>query len=279
MNKLPIEKQVRVISALVEGNSIRSIERMLHVNRNTVLRILERTGEHCARMLDTYMRDIHCDSLELDELWTYVGKKERRVTWRDNRQAVGDFYVFTSIDPATKLMPWFTVGKRDTDTAWQFLAQLNARVKRNGRPIDITSDGFPAYQLVIGNTYGNDCTYTQIQKSYESEHIGRGRYAPPRVSFVQKAVFWGRPDFDKLGTSIIERSNLTARMHMRRFTRLTNGFSKKFDNLLHALNLHFAWYNFCRVHRTIKTTPAVKAGVAPGILSLETLIPQDVRGN
>jgi len=271
MNVLPKEKQVQIISALVEGASIRSVERMTGVHRDTIMRLLVRTGRHCGSILDVTMRNVRCESLQLDEIWTYVGCKQRNLTWTadmDNRGR-GDQYVFVAVDAKTKLVPTFTVGKRDAATTMAFAQELRKRVP--GR-VQISTDAFKVYEWALGNTFGTDASYAQIHKAYGTANPGRGRYSPAPVRTTTKRVIWGKPDRKQVSTSHVERQNLTMRMQMRRFTRLTNGFSKKRENLEAALNLHFAWYNFVRIHRTLGATPAVAAGISTNQWDLNRLI-------
>lgn len=271
MNQLKRERQVQIISALTEGMSIRGVERMTGVHRDTIMRLLVRTGNNCARILDEQIKDLQCEALELDEIWTYVGRKQRSVSWFESLQntAVGDHYVFVAIDADTKLVPAFTVGKRDAATTMLFAQELRKRVP--GRT-QLSTDAFKCYPWALGNTFGNDAAYAQIHKLYGHAVPGRGRYSPPPVRGTTSHVLWGSPNPKRVSTSYVERQNLTMRMQMRRFTRLTNGFSKKRENLVAALNLHFAWYNFVRQHRTIGTTPAVAAGVTAARWTIDALL-------
>lgn len=271
MNVLKREKQIQIISALVEGASIRSVERMTGVHRDTIMRLLVRTGDHCGSILDVMMRDVSCESLQLDEIWTYVGKKAGRMSWFESVQhpELGDHYVFVAIDAESKLVPCFTVGKRDAATTKQFMQSLRARVPGHSQ---ITTDAFKCYPWAIRTTFGTDADYAQQVKVYGTASPGRGRYSPPPVTTAQTIVQWGEPDPKRVSTSYVERQNLTMRMQMRRFTRLTNGFSKKRENLVAALNLHFAWYNFVRTHRSLKTTPAVVAGIVTMEWAIESLL-------
>jgi IS1 family transposase len=258
-----MEKRVQIISALVEGTSIRSVERMTGVHRDTIMRLMVRTGNNCAAILDANIRDINCRALQLDEIWTYVGCKQRNLTWTDeslDNRARGDQYVFVAIDADTKLVPTFMVGKRDAATTMLFAQELRKRVPGKSQ---ISTDSFKVYEWAIGNTFGNDASYAQIHKTYGAANPGRGRYSPAPVEGTVRKTVWGNPNRKDVSTSYVERQNLTMRMQMRRFTRLTNGFSKKRENLVAALNLHFAWYNFVRVHTTMKTTPAIAANVTP----------------
>ena len=254
MNKLSPEKQSLIISALVEGNSIRSVERMTGSHRDTIMRLGVRVGEACTAMMDERIRDVESKRLQLDEIWCYVGKKQRHATKDDNPSEVGDHWTWVAIDADTKLVPSFRVSKRDLLSAHQFVSDLRSRIKTNR--VQISADKLPHYVSAISREFP-DADFGQIVKSYEAEPIGPGRYSPPKVTSVGKTVVMGSPDAAHVSTSYVERQNLTMRMQMRRFTRLTNGFSKKSRNLRAAVGLHFAHYNYVRRHESLKTTPAI----------------------
>jgi len=272
MNTLKPEKKLAVLSALVEGNSIRSTERMTGVHRDTIMRLLVEVGGRCAALMDSQMHGFHSRLLQADEIWTFCQKKEQRLT--DTEQAnpgVGDQYVFVALDAETKLIPLFVVGKRDTATAHQFIHALRQRLNGNGR-IQLTTDGLRAYLTAVESAFGNDVDYAQLVKLYGSEPAGDGRYAPPRVTETVSTPITGNPDPRHISTSFVERQNLTIRMMCRRFTRLTNAFSKKLANLKAALALHFAYYNFCRIHQTLRVTPAMAAGITDRVWGLQELL-------
>jgi IS1 family transposase len=272
MNVLEMEKKVAVVHGLVEGCSIRSIERMTGVHRDTIMRLLVSVGEKCTEILDQQLKGFHCKLIEADEIWTFVKKKERRLTdeERFNRE-IGDQYVFVALDAETKLVPSFLVGKRDGETALRFISDLQTRLTGNGR-IQLTTDGLRVYIDAVEQTFGADIDYAQLVKLYAAENPGPGRYSPPRVSEVVSTVINGNPDPSRICTSYVERQNLTMRMAIRRFTRLTNAFSKKLVNLKAALALHFAHYNFVRIHSTLRVTPAMAAGVTGKLWDLKELI-------
>jgi IS1 family transposase len=272
MNVLRKEKQLTILSALVEGNSIRSIERMTEVHRDTIMRLLNRVGEHCQRLLDEHMRGFHCRLVQVDEIWTFCKKKEQRLTESDRHNPEhGDQYVFKALDADTKLIPVFAVGKRDGETAHRFIQELRIRLNGNGR-IQLTTDGLRAYLQAVEDAFGTEIDYAQLVKLYGAEPAGFGRYAPPRVTEVVSTKINGNPDERYISTSYVERHNLTLRMQVRRFTRLTNAFSKKLANLKAALSLYFCHYNFVRVHGTLRVTPAMAAGITDRLWTLGDLL-------
>ncbi|MGH7381924.1 MAG: IS1 family transposase [Candidatus Methylomirabilales bacterium] len=272
MNKLKKEKQLAVISALVEGNSIRSIERMTGVHRDTIMRLMVRAGEACQRLLDQQMQGFHCRLIQVDEIWTFVGKKEQRLTENDIYNTdLGDQYVFVALDAETKLIPLFGVGKRNAETAHGFIRGLRAKLNGNGR-IQLTTDGFRPYLTAVEDTFGSEIDYAVLVKLYGAEPAGFGRYAPPRVTETVSTKITGNPEDRFISTSFVERHNLTMRMQIRRFTRLTNAFSKKLANLNAALALYFAHYNFVRIHQTLRVTPAMAARVTDRVWNIEELL-------
>jgi IS1 family transposase len=268
-NVLKMEKQVAVISALVEGASVRSIERMTGVHRDTILRLMVRVAEVGLAYSDATLRDLDCKRIECDEIWAFVAKKQRNVEPDDDRSRVGDKYTFVAIDPDSKLIPSWRMGKRGTATALDFMADLKSRLRNR---VQLSTDGWEAYAAVIRMTFGDDVDYAQIVKSYEETPAGRGRYSPPRIVSVEKEDIIGYPDMDLVSTSYVERQNLSIRTQVRRLTRLTNGFSKKVENLKAALDLHFMHYNFIRFHRTIRCTPAMEAGVVSSPMTVADLV-------
>lgn len=269
MNRVPLARRVQVINCLVEGNSIRSTERMTGTHRDTICQLLVEVGGGCAKLMDEHMRDLPCRRIEVDEIWAYVGKKQRHMTPLDNPNRVGDQYTFVALDPETKLVPSYFVGKRDLPTATAFLTDLSERLANR---VQLSSDALAAYVEAIEQAFGADVDYAQIVKIYEAEPIGPGRYSPPHVTGAQKLVIVGKPEWDNISTSLVERQNLTMRMSMRRFTRLTNAFSKKVENLRAAVSLHFAHYNLVRVHRSLRVTPAMEARVSDRLWSLDELV-------
>ncbi len=269
MNKLKTEVQAQVISGLVEGASIRSVERMTGVHRDTIMRLMVRVGNACGELLDETMRNVDARRIEVDEIWCYVGKKQRHLTPEDDHAETGDFYTFVAIDPESKLVPAYRVGKRDLPNAHAFMHDLAYRLKNR---IQLSTDGLPAYVEAVERVFGSAVHYAQVVKAYEADVAGAGRYSPPKVVSQEKTVIIGRPNLDLASTSLVERQNLTMRMQMRRFTRLTNAFSKKVDNLKAAVALHFAHYNFVRRHASLRMTPAMAAGVTQDFWKVEDLV-------
>jgi len=274
-NILPEEKQVAVLTALTEGCSIRSTERMMGVSQPTILSLLVRVGEGCARLMDKRMRGLHCDRLELDEQWSFIAKKQRHVTEEDDPSVVGDVWLFVAIDADTKLVPCYRVGKRDAENTNAFVADLTSRIQP-GR-VQISTDGLSTYVEAVELALGARADFGQIIKSFESEAIGPGRYSPPKVTAAEKFVIQGSPDVEKISTSYVERLNLTTRMQMRRYARLTNAFSKKPRNHRAAIGLHFAAYNFTRTHMTTRIT-AMGAGVTNRVWSMTDLLDAAIHG-
>jgi IS1 family transposase len=272
-NVLKREKQEAAIRCLVNGASVRATERMTGVHRDTIIRLMKRVGAGCEVLLDSEMRNLSCHRLQLDELWTFVGKKQRHVKLEDDPYQVGDFYTFVALDADTRLVPSYRIGKRNRATTNAFLRDLSARLAV--RP-QISADAFKAYVEAIDRTFGRDVDFAQIVKFYEAEPIGPGRYSPPKVVGVEKAAVWGNPDPAHVSTSYVERQNLTMRTSIRRFTRLTLGFSKQVESLRAAVALYFAWYNFVQTHRTLRTTPAMAAGVTNRLWTIGDLVDRQV---
>ncbi len=272
MNVLPLDKKVGVISALVEGVSIRSTERMTGVHRDTIMRLGLRTGEACQQLLNDRIRRVYSRRVQVDEIWTYVFKKQARISSDDNDAVMGDQYVFVGMDADTKLVISHLVGKRDGTTAYYLIRDLQERLANR---VQLTTDGFKPYLEAVESNFGADVDYAMLVKTYggdEQESSGPAWYGPAQVVAAMPVPITGRPDMRHISTSYIERQNLTMRMQMRRFTRLTNAYSKKLANLKAAVALYFAHYNFCRVHSTLKVTPAIEAGIMDHVWELEELL-------
>ena len=265
MNVVPKERQIRILMGLVEGNGIRSLERQTGTHRDTIMRLLCRVGEGCARLLDESMVDLSCRNVQTDEIWTFVKKKQRMLTDKEKRgPELGDKYVFVAIDADTKLIPLHHVGKRDSVTATRFMVDLQSRLRNR---IQLTTDAFAPYEDAVEIAFGNEVDYGQLVKIYKSNGAGRGRYAPPECVEAIPIVINGEPNPYNISTSYVERQNLTMRMSLARLARLSLAFSKKLENLKAALALHFAWYNFGRVHGSLRVTPAMEAGVTEHVWS------------
>ena len=215
------------------------------------------------------MRKLPCKKVQVDEIWAYVGKKQAQITRDDDKSQVGDQWIFVAIDAETKLVPCFRVGKRTKVNAVSFMTDLSDRLANR---VQLSSDALNSYVDAVEQAFGSEVDYGQLVKYYEAEPIGPGRYSPPQVIAQVRSVVIGTPEEKHISTSHIERQNLTMRMSMRRFTRLTNGFSKKFENHRAAVGLHFAHYNYVRMHRTLRMTPAMAANVSSRLWSLEELV-------
>lgn len=260
-NHLGKDKQIAITAALAEGSSIRSIERMTGIHRDTIMRLGVRIGQGCAQLLDQKMRDLDCRSIQVDEIWGFVAKKDKALKETDNQHEVGSVWTFCALDTDSKIVPSFKVGKRDSDTTDAFIADLASRMKNR---IQLASDGFPAYLDAVEQAWGADVDYSQIVKSYsteEGEYNPERKYSPPRFVNVSKYTITGNPDLLRAHTSHVERLNASTRLHVKRLNRLTLAFSKKMENFEAAVGLHFAAYNFVRPHNSLKMTPAMAAGI------------------
>lgn len=268
-NILKMEKQIAVISALAEGMSIRATERMTGVNQNTIMSLGLRVGQGCERILDEKMRNLDCGAVQIDEIWGFIGKKQRKVTIEDSPE-VGDIWTFIAVDADSKIVPCYKVGKRDLATATEFVCDLSSRL---GTRIQLSSDGLRTYVPAVERGFGCDVDYGQLVKTYAtSSEYPENRYSPGDVISTEKSVITGNPDQAKISTSYVESQNLTLRMHCRRLTRLTNAFSKKLDNFKAAIGLHFGYYNFVKRHNTLRMTPAMAAGIEPSFWTVADLI-------
>lgn len=260
MNTLPREKQIQIVSALVEGMSIRSTERLTNVHRDTVMRLGLRVGAGCRRLMDGMMRGLNVNLIELDEQWAFIGKKQKHVREEERGTALGDCYVFVALDATSKAVLSYVVGKRTAENTVALAKDLRARIVN--RP-QITADGFAPYPGAIEEAFGADVDFATLIKTYAVTPGNQAavRYSPGTITGIEKKVVTGDPDKSAISTSLIERFNLTTRMSSRRFTRLTSGYSKKIENHAAAIALQFAHYNVVRWHETIRCTPAMAAHV------------------
>jgi IS1 family transposase len=271
-NNLPFEKKVLAVSMLAEGSSIRSIERVTGVHRDTIMRLGVRIGKACGTIHNEKMRGLRCKLVECDEIWGFIGKKKKHALATDAGK--GDVWTFIGLDVESKLIPSYLVGKRDAYHANTFMEDLAARII--GR-IQLTTDALSAYPDAIDLGFGGEIDYAQLVKTYSVSHLGNfkeaaARYSPADVVKTEKRCLVGRPLKELVSTSHIESQNLTLRMHCRRLTRLTNAFSKKLPNFEAAVALNFAYYNFCKRHISVRMTPAMAAGVESSMWTVAELV-------
>ena len=264
-NVLPIEKQAIAIGALAEGNSIRSVERMTGIHRDTIMRLGVRVGDACGKLMDETMRELPCRKIEVDEIWGFVGKKDRNVTEEDSRE-LGSVWTWVAIDPETKVVPVFHVGKREAQDANVFVANVASRMKNR---IQLSSDGLAAYANAVDAAFGSEVDYGTIVKSFYSSDL-EGKYSPGAMKTATRTAVTG--EAFRTCTSYVERQNLTMRLHMKLLSRLTLGFSKKLENFKAATALHFAYYNFVKLHSSIRCTPAMALGVSSRLWKVEDLV-------
>lgn len=270
MNKLSIEEKVRVVACLVEGNSLRATVRMTGIHRTTIQKLLVQLGEACSIYQDKAMRNLPCKRIQCDEIWSFCGAKEKNASPEKKREGWGDVWTWTAICPDTKLVPCWFIGDRHAGSAYHFMHDLAERLTSR---VQLTTDGLRAYLEAVESAFGSEIDYAQLIKIYGNEpHPGEVRYSPAVCMGTKLAVINGRPDFQHVSTSYVERQNLTMRMSMRRFTRLTNAFSKKVQNLEAAVALHFMHYNFARVHQTLRVTPAMEAGLSDHVWGLTEIV-------
>jgi IS1 family transposase len=258
MNKLSIERRAQIHSALVEGVSIRAVCRMTGCEKRTVTRLLVEVGTACFEYQDRVLRNLNCKRIQCDEIWSYIGCKQKNVTLKmAEKRIVGDAWVWVAIDADTKVVPCWLLGKRDPGCATEFVSDLASRLSNR---VQLTADAF-----------ANNIDYAMLVKTYGAAIADESRYSPAKFISTEKIDISGSPDEKHISTSYVERQNLTMRMGMRRFTRLTNGFSKKVENHEAAVALHFMHYNFARVHQTLRVTPAMEAGVSDHIWSFQDI--------
>ena len=267
MNRLSLEDRAQILGLLVEGNSLRAASRLADCSINTVTKLLVDMGAACSEYQDKTLRNLPCKRVQVDEIWAFVYAKERSVLRAKQAPATaGDIWTWTAICADTKLVPSWLVGDRSGETAKRFICDLSGRLANR---IQLTSDGHKVYVNAVEEGFGAAVDYAQLVKVYGQVFEGQRRYSPPEIIGTERICCQGNPDPDHVSTGYVERQNLTMRMSMRRFTRLTNAFSKKVENHAHAVALHFMWYNFGRVHKTLRITPAMAAGVCDHVWSLE----------
>jgi IS1 family transposase len=270
MNRLDATRRAQVVRCLIEGNSINSTVRMTGASKNTVLKLLVELGTACSDFLDRSMRDLKCERLQADEAWSFCYAKQRNVTPKIAEERVaGDVWAWVAIDADTKIIPTWRLGRRDSETARDFIEDLAGRLKNR---IQLTTDGLKVYVNAVIGAFGEDIDYSILHKIYGATPAGEARYSPAKCIGCDRVRVIGGPDPRYISTSYIERQNLTMRMSMRRVTRLTNGFSKKIENHIAAVALYMMYYNFGRKHTTLGTTPAVKAGLTDHVWSVEEII-------
>jgi IS1 family transposase len=269
MNRLKREKQAQVIAALVEGNSINSTVRMTGVHKTTILKLLATLGSACADYQDRKLRNLKCKRIQCDEIWQFVYAKEKNVPDKKKGEfGYGDVWTWVAMDADTKLIPSFTLGYRDAKTAKILIDDLASRLAHR---VQLTTDGLKAYLEAVEGAFGCDIDYAMLVKIYGASQE-ETRYSPAECIGTETKIVQGTPDSAHISTSFIERQNLTMRMTMRRFTRLTNGFSKKIDNHAYAVALYTMHYNFCRIHKTLRVTPAMEAGLTDHVWTIEEIL-------
>ena len=271
MNNLPIERQIAVISVLVEGNSIRATVRTTGVAKDTVIKLLAKIGQACAEYQDKTLRNLPCKRIQCDEIWSFCYAKEKNLP-ADLRGkfGYGDVWTWTALCADTKIIPCWRVGGRDAWNAQNFMHNLASRLANR---VQLTTDGHRVYLTAVEVAFGTQIDYAMLVKLYGNEPKGvETRYSPPQCIGAIRTPITGNPDMKHISTSYAERQNLSMRMHMRRFTRLTNAFSKKVENHEHALALYFMFYNFCRIHQSLRVTPAMEAGVSDHVWELREVV-------
>lgn len=281
MNRIKNERRALVVQALCEGNSIRSTARIASVAVNTVVKLLTELGAACLDYQDEHMRNLPCTRLQCDEIWSFVYAKAKNVPAEKRGEfGYGDVWTWTAIDDNTKLVPCWHVGTRDSEDAFVFIKDLSLRLSSR---VQLTTDGHRAYLEAVDEAFGSEIDYATLQKLYGNEPGGEKRYSPAQCIGSKIEVHRGNPESEHISTSYVERQNLTMRMGMRRFTRLTNAFSKKLENHMHALALYFMHYNYCRPHKTLSkpyaTTPAMAAGLADHVWTTAELVALLERSN
>ncbi len=268
MNKLTTSKRVQILQMLCEGSSMRSISRIVDVSINTVTKLLVDAGTACAAYHDEHVRGLHTKRVQCDEIWSFCYAKEKNAD-RVDKDGAGDVWTWTAIDADNKLIISYMLGNRGAEIAASFMNDLSERIENK---IQMTSDGYKIYLDAVDDAFGTNIDYAMLVKLYGSSDESEKRYSPAKCIGAKKEKIQGSPDPEHISTSYVERQNLTMRMSMRRFTRLTNAFSKKLENHYHALALYFMFYNFVRIHKTLKVTPAMAAGVTDRLWDMEDIL-------
>src|ERR1035438_3848482 len=262
---------ILALRLMVEGNSLRSTSRITDLDINTLMKILVKAGEKCEKLMGRMIVNVPCKDVQCDEIWAFVQKKEgNKAPFEADNDGIGDAYCFVAIERYTKLVLNFALGRRSQATTDAFIEGLRAAT--SPQRFQISTDGFQPYLSAITTTLSDRCDFAQLIKVYTQDPEGQRRYSPPDITHAEKVPVMGKPDPAKICTSHVERQNLTIRMQMRRLTRLTNAFSKKWENLWAAYCLHFAYYNFCRIHQTLRVTPAMEAGIADHVWTIAELL-------
>lgn len=273
MNKLPLHKRTQIINLLVEGNSLRSTSRIADISINTVTKLLVDVGRACAKFHDTHVVNVNSKRVQCDEIWSFVYSKDKNVPECMEDKA-GDVWTWVGIDADSKLVVSYALGNRDALSVNDFMQGI---VKGLSNRVQLTTDGFTAYLEAVAENFGSQIDFARLVKMYGGSSDGTTGAAERKYSLAvctgaKKTVVSGNPDPMHISTSYVERQNLTMRMHMRRFTRLTNAFSKKIENHYHAIALHFVYYNFCKIHKTLRVTPAMEAKLTKRLMSIEDIV-------
>lgn len=272
MNKLSTERRAAVVAALVEGNSLRGTARLTGVARMTIEKLLRDLGTACAAYHDAHVRNLTSQRIQCDEIWSFVGAKAKNVTPEQKAHGWGDIWTWTAIDPDSKLIVGYRVGNRTAADAYDFMADVASRLSRR---VQLTTDNLKLYLNAVDYAFGIDIDYAMLEKHYGSfvtSPAAAHRYTPAKVTSIKAATVTGNPDKRHVSTSHVERQNLTMRMHIRRFGRLTNAFSKKAEMHAHSVALHFAYYNFCKIHGSTRVTPAMEAGLSDHVWDIFELV-------
>lgn len=271
MNRLTIKERANILRLLCEGMGINAITRVTDASKNTVLKLLADVGEACTIYHDDNVRGVKSKRVECDEIWSFCYAKQKNVAAAKSApEGAGDVWTWTAIDADTKLVISYLVGGRDAEYATEFMLDLKDRLSN---PVQLTTDGHKAYLQAVEKAFDWNVDYAQLVKTYgAAPDSAKGRYSPADCTGIKKIKISGSPDIEKVSTSYVERQNLTMRMHTRRFTRLTNAFSKKIENHCHSLSLYFMFYNNCKIHKTLRVTPAMEAGLTNHVWDFEELI-------